>query len=110
MEIQLDLFAYTKGDPEVERELGQMLLNNLRELHEAIQSSISKQDVALFRTAYHKCKPTIMLIGNTTFENLVKDISCVLENDPTASQQLEQLQNEFVEWLNNISQAVKRTV
>ncbi|MFZ6013870.1 MAG: PAS domain S-box protein, partial [Bacteroidota bacterium] len=92
---EIDLDLYTEGDPEFKRELAGLLIKNINELQQALEESIQSRDANTYRKASHKVKPTISMLGDQEFSELVETIKDILTENPAPSMSLEEVVPKF---------------
>jgi hypothetical protein len=73
--IELDLELYTDGDPDLKRELIILMIDNIRELQQSLQTNIN--DIDVFKKISHKVKPTISMLNDKELTDAIEDIKTI---------------------------------
>ena len=68
----IDFDLYTDGDVEFKIEFTQLMIDNLRELQEVIQSSLRQNNGKLFSATYHKVAATVEMLRD---EELIEHLN-----------------------------------
>ena len=64
-ELYVDFALYTDNDPEFKAELIDGMIDNLEELEQAYFQSLTQQDPAFLRRAFHKVQTTLAMLNDT---------------------------------------------
>jgi CheY-like chemotaxis protein len=84
---------YTEGNPELKRELADVLSKNITELQSAVDNILNPDGLETYKRVVHKVKTTLNFLGDKEFENIVNEIPDVLAQDNDAA--LKDLVNQF---------------
>jgi PAS domain S-box-containing protein len=84
---------YTEGNPELKRELADVLSKNITELQSAVDNILNPDGLETYKRVVHKVKTTLSFLGDKEFENIVNEIPDVLAQDNDAA--LKDLVNQF---------------
>lgn len=71
---------YTDGDNDFKKELVTLMIDNIRELKEALETA--GQDVQFFQKVTHKIKPTIEMLDDKEFEDLILQVKTAVDRQP----------------------------
>src|SRR5687768_2928169 len=66
----IDFNAYTDGDDDFKKELTELMIDNLRELCQALKQS----DADLFQKVCHKIKATVVMLEDSELTQLMDDL------------------------------------
>lgn len=103
--LHLNFDLYTDGDAEYKRELGLLIIANLREFQRALPASLLSQNKELFVKACHKMKVTLSMLEdnelNNTIDALGKSIGKGNKDDGTLA-----LSSQFEEICDLIISAI----
>ena len=72
--LSIDFDVYTEGDDAFKRELVLLMLSNIYEFMQSLQKAIEYNDMGIFRKVYHKIKPTLSIIDDKDFFNLIEEL------------------------------------
>jgi CheY-like chemotaxis protein len=72
--LYFDIDEYADGDMEFKKELITLMIDNINELKTALHNSIKRRSPELFRKSCHKVNPTIGILNDTEFANLIERI------------------------------------
>ena len=92
--IELDLELYTDGDPELRRELIEMMIENVRELQQSLKGGID-----IFRKTSHKVKPTISMLNDKDLIESIEEITLMPQCDHKKISSFQRLCNDIIKIL-----------
>jgi hypothetical protein len=107
--VNLNLEPFTLGDDVLGRQLCELLLENLDELHEALKKSLVSHNASFFDKAHHKCKTALQFVDDPLFADVIETISIELRNNEVPSARLQNLETQYEQWKKRIQQTVKKT-
>ena len=67
--LTIDFDVFTEGDEEFKQELILLMIDNMKELQQSLESSAK-----VFRNICHKVKSTLSMLEDSELENLIKDL------------------------------------
>lgn len=80
----IDFDQYTDGDDDFKKELVKLMVDNIRELKEALETA--EQDVQFFQRVSHKTKPTIEMLNDKAFEDLIAQVKTAEDMRPAIAE------------------------
>jgi adenylosuccinate lyase len=84
--LSIDFELYTDGNSELKHELVTMIIQNLRELDQALESATQQPDV--LKRTIHKIIPTISIIKDTAFSQVLHIPGKLEVNHDTLAEEL----------------------
>jgi hypothetical protein len=78
--LAIDFDLYTDGDPEFKSELTVLMLDNIKELQQALSEAGKINDAEIFRKTCHKIKPTLSMIDDAEFNDIIEVLKCQIHN------------------------------
>jgi hypothetical protein len=78
--LSIDFDLYTDGDLEFKSELTLLMLDNVRELQQSLSEAIKANDSEIFRKTCHKVKPTLSIIDDAEFNDIIEVLKCQIDN------------------------------
>lgn len=107
--LHLNFDLYTDGDPEYKRELGLLIIANLREFQRTLPASFLSQNKELFVKACHKMKVTLSMLEdnelNNTIDALAKSIGKGNKDDGSSA-----LSSQFEDICDLIISAIRKEI
>jgi hypothetical protein len=78
--LSIDFDLYTDGDPEFKSELIVLMLDNIKELQQSLNNAKENNDAEIFRKTCHKIKPTLSMIDDAEFNDIIEVLKCQINN------------------------------
>ena len=78
--LAVNFEEYTDNDPEFKKELIILMIDNLQELQQCYETSVSSRNTALFSKCCHKIKITLIMLQDNELDALIE----VLQQDVLA--------------------------
>ncbi|WOK09057.1 hypothetical protein RT717_10465 [Imperialibacter roseus] len=72
--LNIDFSSYTDDDQEFKKELCLLLVDNVKELHIALQESLQTGDLSAFSTVCHKVTVSIDMIDDHQVNTLIEKV------------------------------------
>lgn len=72
--LSIDFNLYTEGDEAFKHELILVMISNIYELMQALQKGVELNDMGLFRKAYDKVHPTLLIIDDKEFMGVIHQL------------------------------------
>ncbi|HYG19370.1 MAG TPA: hypothetical protein VD816_10585 [Ohtaekwangia sp.] len=106
--LNIQFEAYGADDPDFKKELIVLMLDNIKELCEAVCQSFDWKNAAVFETAAHKVKSTLNLLNDQEFNNCIQDLKEIF--DITDEAAIKRKMNEFSELSDGIIRSLEYEV
>ena len=81
--LTIDFDLHTDGDEEFKKELIILMIDNIRELQEALSKAIMKSNIQIFRETSHKVKPTISIVNDKDLTDMIDELKLQPEETRT---------------------------
>jgi hypothetical protein len=78
--LSIDFDQYTDGDAEFKSELVVLMIDNIKELKQSLSESIKVGGPDLFRKTCHKVKPTLSMIDDAEYNDIIEVLKCQVNN------------------------------
>jgi hypothetical protein len=78
--LTIDFDQYTDGDPVFKSELTVLMLDNIKELQLSLGEAMKVNDSEIFRKTCHKVKPTLSMIDDAEFNDIIEVLKCQINN------------------------------
>jgi hypothetical protein len=78
--LSIDFDLYTDGDLEFKNELTLLMLDNIKELQQSLSEAAKANDSEIFRKVCHKVKPTLSMIDDAEFNDIIEVLKCQINN------------------------------
>jgi len=72
--------AFTDNDPEFKQELMVLMVQNLRELQEAVAQLLSRSQFPYFEKIAHKTKSVLLILDDYELNTVIEELKIILEN------------------------------
>jgi hypothetical protein len=72
--LNIDFELYADNDQEFKKELCYLLIDNVKELHIALQESLQTGDLSVFSTVCHKVTVSIDMINDRQVDTLIEKV------------------------------------
>jgi CheY-like chemotaxis protein len=86
---------YAEGDPEFRRELASLIVKNLEELRESIQTSLERDTADQYQTTLHKVKATINMLGDTQLTSCIEELNEKLDKPKSVQNGIDEVIDRF---------------
>jgi hypothetical protein len=83
--LTIDFDMYTDGDPVFKSELVVLMMDNIRELNQSLLDASKANDAEVFRKTCHKVKPTLSMIDDAEFNDIIEVLKCQINNQNCVS-------------------------
>ncbi len=105
--LKIDFNLHTDGDPVFKAELIQLLIENITELRQALETSLSQKDTQIFLKACHKVYTAVSMLNDIEFTTVVDKVRSTMRQpiDPTDKELLAD-----AKILNSIGDAVTKSL
>ncbi|MBT1705113.1 PAS domain S-box protein [Chryseosolibacter indicus] len=81
---KINLEQYTEGDEEFKYELAGLIISNIVELDKSLEQSIKTNNADIYRTTCHKVKPTISMLRDQEFTEVIDALKDLINNSSLA--------------------------
>jgi hypothetical protein len=78
--LSAKLDAFTDNDPEFKQELMVLMIQNLRELQEAVAQLLSRSQFPYFEKIVHKTKSVLLILDDHELNTVIDELKITLEN------------------------------
>jgi hypothetical protein len=106
--LNIQFEAYGADDPDFKKELIVLMLDNIRELCDAVCQSFDWKNSAVFETAAHKVKSTLNLLNDLEFNDCIHDLKDIFDRTDEAAAR--QKMNAFIELADGITRSLEYEV
>lgn len=77
--LSAKLDAFTDNDPEFKQELMVLMVQNLRELQEAVEKLLLRSQFPYFEKIVHKTKSVLLILDDHELNNVIEELKITLE-------------------------------
>lgn len=84
----IDFEQYTDGDAEFKRELITLMIDNLKEIQDALKEAAQRNMLEIFEKTCHKIKPTLSMLEDKDFIDTIQCIKTEFSNSTKKEQQI----------------------
>jgi hypothetical protein len=84
----IDFEQYTDGDIEFKKELITLMIDNLKEIQDALKEATQRNMLEIFEKTCHKIKPTLSMLEDKDFIETIQCIKADFSNTATKDQQV----------------------
>lgn len=72
--VYFEIEKYAEGDAEFKQELITLMIENIKELIDALHTSVEKNDADIFQKICHKVSPTLGILNDTEFNAQIEQL------------------------------------
>jgi hypothetical protein len=104
--LSAKLDAFTDNDSEFKQELMVLMVQNLRELQDAVAQLLSRSQFPYFEKIAHKTKSVLFILDDYELNTLIEDLKIAIENgaDIALREKMEQFKyvsDNIIKWLED---------
>jgi hypothetical protein len=78
--LSIDFDLYTDGDSDFKNELVVLMIDNIKELKQSLAEAGKSNNPETFRKACHKVKPTLSMIDDAEYNDIIEVLKCQIVN------------------------------
>jgi hypothetical protein len=86
--LLIDFDLHTDGDAEFKKELIELMIDNIRELQQALRQGDQQKDPQFFSKACHKVKATLSMLNDQDLLDVVADLSAPVYQQEKRQEQI----------------------
>jgi hypothetical protein len=84
----IDFEQYTDGDAEFKKELITLMIDNLKEIQDALNEAMQRNMLEIFEKTCHKIKPTLSMLEDKDFIDTIQCVKAEFSNSAKQEQQV----------------------